>query len=111
LPILTVFVIGSSTMLASADGGVELEVATVEAVHLCMAAAADSLDGCGNLAGRTPEASLARRAIIRYTKARGGLLAACGVSRNVNCMHLIEWHTQAGINAALEKQESYSLSR
>lgn len=75
----------------------------MDAVLRCEEAGADSIEGCGNLSLRTRAASLARQAVIRYMKERGRLVAQCDENWSDDCMHLVAWHTQAGINAALDR--------
>lgn len=111
LPILTGFVIGLLPVVSFADQGAALEAAAVKAVQLCEDAGADSIEQCGNLSSRTPAASLARRAVIRYMAERDRLIAECGKAGRGDCMHLVEWHTQVGISAALGQTKGYSLSR
>lgn len=108
LPMLTGFVIGFSASLAIADEGDLLEAATIEAVHQCIAAGTASIEECGNLQGRSREASMARRSVIRYMQARGQLIAACGKTSQIDCVQLAAWHTQVGINSALTTPSNYS---
>lgn len=80
----------------------ELETATYTAVTACQFAAEGlSIDDCGNMGGRQPERSVARKAVMRYYQARAAFLGACKASAG-QCMHEVIWHTEVGIMAALD---------
>ena len=68
----------------------------------CAAAGSKSIDECGNLSGRSAEASVARKAVGRFYDTLSSFYAACDEKAIRACHIEAEWLSYSGMNRAIE---------
>ena len=83
-----------------------LEIATYEAVRLCVATdPAGDLESCGNSTGRSPIHSAARRALIKMYGERTAFMRGCLESKPIaDCTAHVDWLMVGGFTRALEQE-------
>jgi hypothetical protein len=75
--ILPAIAISISSHAAADDRAHPLVVASREAIRACAVIEADSIESCGNFVLRSPEATVARRAVRRAYEARSKFMDRC----------------------------------
>lgn len=82
-----------------------LEQVTYDAMMTCGVVNRISLESCGNMSGRSPEHSAARRAIIRYHQARAEFMRSCQATESLDfCVYRAEWLMIGGFTRALDDE-------
>lgn len=82
-----------------------LEQLMYEAMMTCGVVNRISLESCGNMSGRSPEHSAARRAVFQLHQARTAFMRSCEAVESLEvCVHRAEWLMLGGFNRALDEE-------
>jgi hypothetical protein len=107
---LTIFV--TLTALASPAIASDLRQASKDAMALCVAVNALSLEHCGTqMTGRSPEHSAARKAVLRVILLQNKFMASCKDSAALgSCVDQADWQIGAGASEVLNGPVQYPQS-